>query len=650
MERGRQKRLEGLVHQKREDEEISMAARNAPNRISDSITSELPSLMDRLDDFIREKEEKLQLTRRGLADVKAEKEMDGCTFRPKTTSMSSKMYRSVQDMFEWHKDVEKRKLNLKMEKDLKEVAAIHGGMNHHKKGTKKDIGKVIDRLYTKAISTMKVKEQERELSIKRKHKSKSRRQSLATRPRALSQNVDDYSNLRVSRDGIIEVKKVEFRQAEPESDVTIKPNEEDAMMIKNDQKDITVRKISKDKNIKSEQGGKSESLKAMNNLQKPNTEQKHKNKNNKTEKEVISVDEMIARRPKAKPITNKLIKKDTPRKDDISKSPQITTERKSSEKVNKIPHFSVEDPKKNHNLQRADNLTPTQLPLKSSLTSPIAVKPKSDNPINAKPPPSTRLTTSPKSPSAIRQPPPRPAAIATHRGRPASPRPPSPRDDRRPATTMSMADDGVAKRAKRFDMKPVGEKLIKDEDINKLLIGAPGRESKCTLPTRDRSTEPGNGAREFSRGNQKSGGKKFMENEKGDNRKDVKVGKSKQKAKLEAIESQAESRRRRSQRRKDKNLDKDDPRGLCEIPVEKVVNPLINSPASFKVPQGDNPYTLSPAPDNKERRSRNDRKNLKSNIQHINNFAFGLNTVNTESGRIINISTLSDDIDLDYRS
>jgi len=88
------------------------------------------SLVERVDGIIKQKKEKVKDLRLGIWKEEQDRAKGDCTFKPKINKRSSSKRRSVNDLFRWQKDCQKKQ----MEKEMKKV-----------KGEKKRIPKALKR-------------------------------------------------------------------------------------------------------------------------------------------------------------------------------------------------------------------------------------------------------------------------------------------------------------------------------------------------------------------------------------------------------------------------------------------------------------------------------------------------------------------------
>ena len=107
------------------------------------------SLVERIDGIIKQKKDKVKDIRLGILKVEENKAKD-CTFKPKINKRSHSKKRSVNDLFEWQKDCQRRKMQKEMDKANKERKKVPRVLKKSKRMVERNKTKVEDRLLYKA--------------------------------------------------------------------------------------------------------------------------------------------------------------------------------------------------------------------------------------------------------------------------------------------------------------------------------------------------------------------------------------------------------------------------------------------------------------------------------------------------------------------
>ena len=142
-------------------------------------------IIQRLDDYIRDKDQKLEKERRTQAEKQRKNQESECTFKPITNSQSKSLHRTVDDMLAWKAEKDKQRINKGLEtgsnsfkSNRKTVSLRHVRVSHkepefqqhnkttHEGNLKANIHKAVERLYTNALN--------RSNRINEKAKSKSK--------------------------------------------------------------------------------------------------------------------------------------------------------------------------------------------------------------------------------------------------------------------------------------------------------------------------------------------------------------------------------------------------------------------------------------------------------------------------------------------
>ena len=187
-EQRKQEKLDRLAREKRESDEREI--RQAVRRVAkdeEEKESVMMSAVNRLDHMIRKKEEKLERERLESLKAQRERDLEGCTFQPKTSSRSSSMKRGLDDLLSWKSNLLKRNLV----KQLEEAQTnLNRSSRAHARGSeagKISVAETVDRLYKEAFAKKSLG-QAGEESLR----TRSRRSSLHNVSRRNSVQIADH--------------------------------------------------------------------------------------------------------------------------------------------------------------------------------------------------------------------------------------------------------------------------------------------------------------------------------------------------------------------------------------------------------------------------------------------------------------------------
>lgn len=173
-EQQKQDKLLRLARDKRlsAERELSRAARRVAKDEQEK-DAVIMSAVSRLDSMIRKKEERLERERLSSLKAKRDRDLDECTFRPKTSSRSSSMKRGLDDLLHWKSDLLKKNLAKQLEQAQASLNQSSRTSIRAREPADKSVAATIDRLYKHAFLKKSLR-----LSSEAKPASRPRRASV----------------------------------------------------------------------------------------------------------------------------------------------------------------------------------------------------------------------------------------------------------------------------------------------------------------------------------------------------------------------------------------------------------------------------------------------------------------------------------------
>ena len=638
MERKRHRKLQALMQANALEEEAKMkqfeCSRSQFNR------DDIPSLIDRVEEVIKDKEERYEAARIEQARTKAAKEIEECTFKPRTSSQSSQLRRSLNDMFEWQKEVERKRLAKKLEFAQENDSKSKGAKKLDSKTLKAKVDSTIDRLYFRALDTIKLKNQDTHETKVSSRKS-SRKPSITGQPKSLSHSIEDFSHLKQAKGFGPKPPAEPANQPGPPQVASMPAKDEPASPPQKLNPLPRRETVTNPESLISPIMASSMIQELLDTPELKNSGhpeikiEKVEPSNPKQRDESVSKTKQAKAKPQYKE-QNSLNEKS--RK--VANKPKKPKER-SAEKTTKPqnPKTTDNDQRKVKGTKQQGGLLPLPNPPKDKKSTRLSSHspPASPKRIDIDPPELDQTPERSKSRKSNNKP--IEEKIKTGSGTPTTPK------------SKMKVKESTRESSRQPKERPMG-KLYSENQLDALLQKRSSEEKR--IPVIPSKTTPKSKPSDSKRGSSQKKKSSQQSPQSHDREKRSESTRKPSKSPINNLASRAkqsiqgqvdkDTRRRRSQRKRDLNQDKENPEGLKEISVEKIVK-IVPTKQGEKMRKSRSPNhgsknreeTSGPQ---KERRSRNTRNQPTPEIALFESKEPDLNK--SGSGTIINVSTLSD--------